>query len=349
MTDLLTENFKIIARIENELVFNYQYVFSAREQKVMLFLIANLEKGDDSVTMSIKDIENILKDEDKKWGESYKQIKDLCFSLLDKKLIHKSKTKYKGAYLEAGYNWFQSVVPIEDNTTGTFIKFHFSQDVVPFLLKLKEYVQININEIKPMKSGHSIRLFQLLKAKRNKNREFTDCTEASYTVEDIKTLLGVEDIYPRFNNFRQKILDVAMAEINENTSIFVQIVYKYQNTRMKKIDHLTFKIFDNKEKADLHNQKKLTLSKAPEKKKAHKEVVFNYTQFKKKYAKVYASIHKKSTDDYTAMSQGKNMVHFEKMIDNHTEGVCKLYFDCHITKTNTKTDALAMLQKILGT
>lgn len=350
MTHLITENCKTIARIENELVLNYQYVFSAREQKVMLFLIANLEKEDNSVTVSIKDIENVLKDEDKKWGESYKQIKDLCFSLLDKKLVHKSKIKYKGAYMEAGYNWFQSVVPVEDNTAGTFIKFRFSQDVLPFLLKLKEYVQINIKEIKHMKSGYSIRLFQLLKAKRNKNREYTDCTEISYTIDDIKMLLGVEDKYPRFDNFRQKVLDVAKAEINENTSIFFQIVYKYQNTQQKKIDHLTFKVFDNKEKADLHDKEKLklTIAPAPKKKKDSKELVFNYAQFQKKYAKVYAIIHKKSIADYTAMGQGTNMIHFDKMIDTHTEGVCKLYFDCYISKTNTKADALAMLKNIVN-
>jgi hypothetical protein len=39
---------------------------------------------------------------------------------------------------------------------------------------------------------------------------------------------------------------------------------------------------------------------------------------------------------------------FIKMIDTHTEGVCKLYFDCYISKTNTKADALAMLQKIVN-
>jgi Initiator Replication protein len=346
---LMPENARTVARIENELVLNYQYVFSAREQKAMLFLIANLEKGDDSVTVSIKDIENILKEDDKKWGESYTQIKDLCFSLLDKKFFHKSKIKYKGAFMEAGYNWFQSVVPLEGNNVGTFIKFRFSQDALPFLLQLREYVQINIKEIKHMKSGHSIRLFQLLKAKRNKNREFTDCTEASYTINDIKTLLGVEDKYPRFNNFRQKILDVAMAEINEKTSIFFDVVYKYQNTREKKIDHLTFKVFDSKEKANLHNQKQQQLAAHSEKKvtKAPKELVFEFAKFKKKYAKVYAIVHKKSTDDYNDMNKNGNMLHLDKLIEQHTEGVCKLYFDCYVTKTNAKTDALAMLQKIL--
>ncbi len=343
------ENAKTVARIENELVLNYQYVFSAREQKAMLFLIANLEKGDDSVTVSIKEIENILKEEDKKWGESYTQIKELCFALLDKKFFHKSKIKYKGAYMEAGYNWFQSVVPLEGNNSGTFIKFRFSQDALPFLLQLREYVQINVKEIKHMKSGHSIRLFQLLKAKRNKSREFTDCTEVSYAIDDIKILLGVEEKYPRFNNFRQKILDVAMEEINEQTSIFFDIEYKYQNTREKKIDQITFKIFDAKENADLYKQKQLKSGRNIEKKKEKipQKLVFDFTKFKKKYANVYNIIHQKSTNDYAVMNKSGNMLHLDKLIENHTEGVCKLYFDCYVAKTNTKTDALSMLQKIL--
>jgi hypothetical protein len=59
---------KTIARLENELVFYYQNAFSAKEQKTMMYLIANLEKRNDSVIVSIKDIEGMLKEDDKKWG-----------------------------------------------------------------------------------------------------------------------------------------------------------------------------------------------------------------------------------------------------------------------------------------
>ena len=335
---------KSIARIENELVFNYQYAFSAKEQKTMLFLIANLEKDNDSVIVSIKDIERILKEEDKKWGSSYKDIRELCFSLLDKKFFHKSTVQYKGTLMEAGYNWFQSVVPVSD-TEGAAIKFRFSQDALPFLLQLKEYVQINIQEVKHMKSGHSIRLFQILKAKRNRNKEYTVFTEAAFTIDELKSLLGLEDKYPRYNNFRQKVLDVAQQEINERTSIYFEMNYKYENNREKRIEKIVFKIFDSAESAKTTKQ---PLLESGQKKSENpfQNKNFELAEFKKKFPKVHKVITEKVIEQYKNLSDGKPIIHFDKMIENSVLSLSENYFKCFVSQVVKEPSKISNAKEI---
>lgn len=335
---------KSIARLENELVFNYQYAFSAKEQKTMLFLIANLEKESDSVIVSIKEIERILKEDDKKWGSSYKDIRELCFALLDKKFFHKSTVHYKGTAMEAGYNWFQSVVPVED-TEGAAIKFRFSQDALPFLLELKEYVQINLQEVKHMKSGHSIRLFQILKAKRNRTKEYSPSTEASFSVDEIKSLLGVEDKYPRFNNFRQKVLDVAQQEINGRTSLFFDINYKYENSREKKIEKLVFKIFDSERDAALYNQPQIEAEPKRET-NPYEGKPFDIQEFKKKFPKIHAAIKAKMIDQYKELGNGHLMVNFESMIENSTTGLSENYYKFFVSQSIKEPEKVASAKEM---
>lgn len=336
-------HYSTIARIENDLVLNYQYLFSAREQKTMLFLIANLENDSDSVTIATKDIENILKDDDKKWGNAYNQITDLYKSLLGKKFYHKTNVRYKGSRLDAGYNWFQSIVPVEEDSR-TLIRFRFSQDTLPFLLQLKEYVQINTLEVKHMKSAFSLRFFQLLKARRNRTKEHTIYTEFSYTVEELKSLFGLENKYPRFNNFRQKVLDVALNEINGKTSIFFKLVYQYQKSREKKIESINFKVFDCEADAQAH-EKQLQLNFEVKNKKLGQKP-FNIDSFKKAHAKIYKIARKKACQEFADLAKDIQIPNLDEMIQTQIEGHCKLYFDCMIAQSNKHFEALTMVKKI---
>ena len=334
-----------IARIENDLVLNYQYLFSAREQKTMLFLIANLENDSDSVTICTKDIENILKDEDKKWGNAYNQITDLYKSLLGKKFYHKTNVRYKGSRLDAGYNWFQSIVPVE-NRNRTMVRFRFSQDTLPFLLKLKEYVQINTLEVKHMKSAFSLRLFQLLKARRNRTKEHTICTEFPYTVDELKSLFGLENKYPRFNNFRQKVLDVALNEINGKTSIFFKLAYQYQKSREKKIESINFKVFDCEADAQAYERQFQLNFEAKRKNLSQKP--FSIDSFQRTYPKIYKIAQKKTRQEFEVLASETSVSNLGEIIEKQIEATCKLYFDCQIAKTNNHIEALTMVKKIFN-
>jgi len=72
---LTTRSSNKIARIENRFIFNAQYKLTAREQKVILYLISNIDpknqKRFHEQIISVKKLESVLKADGKKWGGLY--------------------------------------------------------------------------------------------------------------------------------------------------------------------------------------------------------------------------------------------------------------------------------------
>ena len=60
-----------IARIENKFIFHAQYKFTSREQKVILYLIANINPKQERFIeqiIPVRELEQVLKSDGKKWG-----------------------------------------------------------------------------------------------------------------------------------------------------------------------------------------------------------------------------------------------------------------------------------------
>jgi hypothetical protein len=73
-----------------------------------------------------------------------------------------------------------------------------------------------------LKSSFSIRIYELLK-------QYENFKERSFLVEDLRTMLGIEaDEYPKYGNFKQKVLNVAQKEIAEKTDIS----FEYEETKV---------------------------------------------------------------------------------------------------------------------
>lgn len=92
-----------------------------------------------------------------------------------------------------------------------------TDEVMPYLTQLKgQFTKYQLKNIAYFNSVHSIRIYELVTQYRSSgNREIT--------IEDLKKWLQVEDKYPRFNNFKQWVLDPAITEINEKSDLFVEV------------------------------------------------------------------------------------------------------------------------------
>jgi plasmid replication initiation protein len=239
--DVMMQNNKHrIARIENRFIFNAQYKLTAREQKVILYLIANVdpqkqERFHEQI-ISVKELESVLKDDGKKWGGLYEEMQNFTDRVLDKKIRFPTDLKIDGQAFPGKINWFQSVTPIRNAEGGVSLRFLFAEDLRPFLLQLNEYAQINRLEAAPMKSGHAIRMFQIFKAQRDRMRRYEKVSQVTYGVEDLKAVLGIAGKYPRFNSFRQRVLDTVMNEINAHTSLNLQKIDYVRNGKRQVVE-----------------------------------------------------------------------------------------------------------------
>ncbi len=237
-----------VARIENRFIFNAQYQLTAREQKVILYLISNIDpksqKRFHEQVISVKKLESVLKADGKKWGGLYEEMQSFTDRILDKKIRFPTDLEIDGRSFPGKINWFQSVMPVRNENQEVSLRFLFAEDLKPFLLQLNEYAQINRLEAAQMKSGHAIRMFQIFKAQRDRMRRHEKVSKLSYEVNSLKAILGIEGKYPRFNSFRERVLDTIKKEINKFTSLqLIELVYTRSG---KKVVGLTF-IFTEKE------------------------------------------------------------------------------------------------------
>jgi hypothetical protein len=209
------------AKIDNVLVFHGQYQLTAKESKVILYLISKIDpikqKRLHEQTVPVKELESILKEEGKKWGGLYKEMKAFQRRMMGKLIEFPTDIEVGGRKLPGMVNWFQSIAPVKNDKGEVSIEFLFSEKLKPFLLDLKEYVSIDLLELLPLKSSFSIRMFQVFRAHRNRMAAHQKKSMLRYEIEELKSLLGISGKYEDYRNFRKKVLTVVEKEMQQTS------------------------------------------------------------------------------------------------------------------------------------
>lgn len=217
---------KKVAAIANKFIQHARYKLTPREQKLILYM-ATLLKPEDSdfetYLVPVSEIEYILKtDPSKKHGSFYERLDELLDSITDKKISFPTDFTVDGVRLRGHINWVAGAVPKYDEQGNLCVEFGFSPQMKPFLLGLKEkFTRFEFLEVARMKSGFSIRIYQMCKSYYYENiRHGRNIMAVS--LDELKQRLGISDKYPDFRNFRRKVLDVARSEINEKTRLHIE-------------------------------------------------------------------------------------------------------------------------------
>jgi plasmid replication initiation protein len=97
-----------------------------------------------------------------------------------------------------------------------------SQSIKPFLLGLIDtgfYTQAELINFLALKSKYSKRLYEILKSYlNNSNEKRYRIVFEEFEIMELKKLVAAEN-YGRFKDFRVRVLDIAMREINDFTDI----------------------------------------------------------------------------------------------------------------------------------
>ena len=123
---------KQIARIENRFIFNARYQLSAREQKIILYLMSNLDpkeqKDFHKQVVPVKELESLLKGDDKKWGGLYKEMNEFSVRIISKYISFDSDFLVNNKPLRGVISWFQSVIPVKQNMEKLLWNLCFRKD-----------------------------------------------------------------------------------------------------------------------------------------------------------------------------------------------------------------------------
>ena len=88
----------------------------------------------------------------------------------------------------------------------------------PFLLNLQEkYTQYQLDSILAMKSVYAIRIFELIMKESIMKYIPKEGTSILLTIQEIREACSCEDKFERISNFKEKVLDVAVKEIERTT------------------------------------------------------------------------------------------------------------------------------------
>jgi plasmid replication initiation protein len=110
------------------------------------------------------------------------------------------------------FRWISKKSTVLSNQS---VEVRFTPDIAPYLSNLKgNFTKYHFLNISGMASVFSIRLYEMLIRWKTKKVIVTG-------IDDLKEKLQISDKYPAFANLKQKVIDVAVAEINTCSDICV--------------------------------------------------------------------------------------------------------------------------------
>ena len=193
---------KLVVKSNDLISANYN--LNLNEQKMVLCAVSKLDRNDEkfnSISLNISEFIEILNITDR----NYEQVRNIARNLRRKEIIIDTE---KSEYITG---WFSGVN--FDKGDGN-ITIRFDEDLVPYLLKLKErFTRYELKNILSMKSTYSIRIYELLK-------QYETIGKRDFKLDKFKECLGMEEsMYSRFYDLERRVLKVAKDEINEYTDL----------------------------------------------------------------------------------------------------------------------------------
>lgn len=216
-------DYKIVK--SNDLIQKSRFQLSLQEQKIILYLISKIKPEDIDLKEHIFEIRDFCKvcGLDTNSGANYKYIKQTLKNLRDRSIW---LTLESGS--ETTLAWIDKIT-MNRQSGAVIIK--IDEMMKPYLLQLKErFTRYELLYTLAMRSQYSIRLYEILKSYEYKRSK-------TFDLDELKRILSAEN-YTRYPDFKRKVLDIAMREINDLSDITVLFEIVKEGRRYAKLEFL---------------------------------------------------------------------------------------------------------------
>ena len=145
---------------------------------------------------------------------AYQALKDACKDLFARQFSYQEINK-RGNIENVLSRWVSEIRYIDAEAT---IKLIFAPAIVPLITKLEEqFTKYELQQVSNLSSAYAVRLYELLIAWRSTGQ--TPVIE----LEEFRKKIGVlDDEYTRMGNFKDRVLHLAIDQVNEFTDITVK-------------------------------------------------------------------------------------------------------------------------------
>jgi len=189
-------------------IIEASYKLTINEQRIILFCISqinSLEKlnANQVFTVSASEYSSVF-GLDKDW--SFREMKNAVTQLFERRVKVGVTNEESDEF-----RWisFKSISKSKQS-----IGVRFTTDIAPFLSELEgSFTKYKLLSISSMSSVYSIRIYEMLMQWRTKK-------SVRVTIEKLRYRMQIEEgKYKEFSNFKQKVIDTAIKEINECSDV----------------------------------------------------------------------------------------------------------------------------------
>lgn len=229
--NLITQGNKLI-----EAAYKIQPVNEHRLIRMLMSYIHPDDEDFKTYSISIKDYIELF-ELSSMGGNWYELIKESARNLAKREIVILSYDEKGNEVSTEIFHWFSYVKIIKKSGV---IELRFDKVLKPYLLGLKNhFTQYPIKNIIHLRNSHSIKLYEMLKSNQFK-QDKSGYFKVTFDTDELRAKLGFynSEMYPLFADFRKRIIEQAVKEINSNDDFLVSQI-DYPRTG-NKITHIVF-------------------------------------------------------------------------------------------------------------
>jgi plasmid replication initiation protein len=215
-----------------------RYKFDIWETRIFTSVLGLIAREDEDFRVYRIYLRDIIKDFDIKNGNAYDLLREASNNLMDKKFYLDYEVegvdRKKIYHIIRSVDYMTQVKDEQKRSLNEYIDVSIDPDMKPLLLHLKEqFTTYDVRNIIKFKSSYTVRIYEHLKQyERVKHRRMD--------VDYLKRVFEINDEYPLFANFYQKVIEPAFRDINEHTDLTITDIEKIKEGRKVTALHFWF-------------------------------------------------------------------------------------------------------------
>ena len=225
--------------VKSNQVIEASYQLSALEQRIVLAAISRIPKNqlitdDELYPVSISELQLLGVHE----KTAYRDLKDGINRLYERSINLSIDDK------SIKMRWVQEIQFLDSQSV---IGIRFSKPILPFISNLsREFTKYALSDIAGINSAYAIRIYELLV-------QYRQIGKRDISVDSLRTMLELGKKYPLFADFKKRVIDTAVDQINEYSPLSVK--YEQKKTG-RKVTHIQFSFKEKSKSIDHHSEPK---------------------------------------------------------------------------------------------
>ena len=203
--------------VKDNALINASYNLELTEQRLIMLAIINARESGQGITADSK-LEIHASDYAKLFNvsldASYKALREAVNNLFNRQSSYTAEYKRTGKIGVVRSRWVSRIFYVDDLA---LLEITFAPDVVPLVTRLEEhFTSYQAKQVAHLTSKYAVRLYELLIAWREAGKV------PPIEISEFRNRLGLlDDEYTAMHNFKKRVLEPSIQQINEHTDITV--------------------------------------------------------------------------------------------------------------------------------